>query len=175
MAQTYYIDGYNVLHYSDYLTELANTDLEYARGTLINEIVPWCGSTGDNVKIVFDGQGRQAETIETEHIGTNLDVIYAPKTKTADQIIERSVYKSNKKESIIVVSADRGIVDLCMGMGSLIMSPKNFWAMVRESGSQVSQKIERDKTRTSMGSMEDRLDETVRAQLQDLKDKLDEK
>ena len=60
-----------------------------------------------------------------------------------------------------------------MGMGALIMNPKHFWDMLQESSNQVSRKIERDNMSTSMGSMEDRLDDSVLSKLRALKDKLD--
>ncbi|PCJ57118.1 MAG: hypothetical protein COA73_11025 [Candidatus Hydrogenedentota bacterium] len=174
MAQTYFIDGYNLLLHAPELKRLANRDLESARETFINMIIPWCMNSGEQVNIIFDGQGRRTEKAESEHVAPNLNVIYTSGNTTADAIIERAVFKSQQRMSVIVVSADRGIVDLCMGMGALIMSPANFWTQIQESDQQVERKIASSKENSSLNRMEDRLGSDAMDKLKKLRDSLDD-
>jgi len=174
MAQTYFIDGYNLLLNAPELKRLANRDLESARATFINMIIPWCMNSGEQVNIIFDGQGRRTEKAAPEHVAPNLDVVYTSGETSADAIIERAVFKSSQRMSVIVVSADRGIVELCMGMGALVMSPANFWTQIQDSDQQVERKLAASKQNTSLNRMEDRLDSDTMENLKKLRDSLDE-
>ena len=61
MHQTYYIDGYNVLHHNTELEELMRDHFEVARDQLIDRIVHWCAASGEKANIIFDGQGKRTE------------------------------------------------------------------------------------------------------------------
>jgi predicted RNA-binding protein with PIN domain len=172
MKQTYYIDGYNVIHLSGELQALMNTDIELAREGLIEKIMRWCGASGEHAKIIFDGQGQQTQQSPHHDQTGPLEVIFSSKYKTADSIIERAVYKSSSKHAVIVVSADRGITDLCMGMGALVMSPNNFWYSIQETITETTRSIQQTR-RGQIGRLEDQWDQETIDKLKRLKKKLD--
>lgn len=170
--QTYYIDGYNLIHHSDSLRNLMDTDFEIARDKLVDLIIRWCASTGNHAKVIFDGQGKRVEQ-SPNHPSTDLvEIFFTSKHKTADSIIERAVYKSKHKNSVIVVSADRGITDLCMGMGALTMNPQHFLTSIQEARTETERTI-RKTQKSQIGTMEDRIDPAVLERLQKLRDDLD--
>ncbi|HIA48393.1 MAG TPA: hypothetical protein EYN96_10600 [Candidatus Hydrogenedentes bacterium] len=172
MHQTYYIDGYNVLHHSSELEELMRDHFEVARDQLIDRIVHWCAASGEKANIIFDGQGKRTEA-SPNHPDTKLvEILFSSKHLTADMIIERAVFQSSRRESIIVVSADRGITDLCMGKGALVMHPRHFWESIRESDSETRRSVAKTQT-TRMGSLEDTLDDSAREHLERIRGELD--
>ncbi len=172
MNQTYYIDAYNVIHYSDELAALLHGHFEIARDKLIEQTIRWCAATGEKAKLIFDGQGERTESSSSHSDTGQVEILFSSKHKTADMIIERAVFQSSRNESIIVVSADRGITDLCMGKGALVMHPKNFWTSMREVDSETSRSIKNTQT-TKMGSLEDSLNESARAHLERIRRELD--
>ena len=172
MSEIYYIDGYNLLHYVPQWKDLAEHDLEGARDALVVAVSKWCAATSHTAKIVFDGAGRRTEA--TDHMGASggVEVLYTSRQKTADSIIERGVYEAQHRASIIVVSADRGILDLCLGMGALSMKPDNFVATMNEAASGLSEKIAGAQFRGSLGTVEDALNEEEKAELDRLRGRL---
>ena len=172
MSQTYYIDGYNVIHHSEELKRLLHGHFEVARDKLIDQTLRWCAASGEKAKIIFDGQGKRTEG-SVNHPDTNLvTILFSSKHKTADMIIERAVFQAPRKESIIVVSADRGITDLCMGKGALVMHPLHFWTTIREAETETKRSIAKTQTK-QMGTLEEALDESAIEILERIKKNLE--
>ena len=132
-GEVYYIDGYNLLHFHEPWEILAREDLAAARSKLIETVSRWRSRSGVEVRIVFDGQGRRAETSKEEGGEKGLTVTFASRHASADALIERGVYESVGRGPVIVVSGDHGVTDLCGGMGALCMSPKQFLSVVWEA------------------------------------------
>jgi uncharacterized protein len=171
-TQTYYIDGYNIIHHSDSLRKLLNTDFEIARNKLVEKIIRWCAATGNRGILIFDGQGKRMEE-SPNHPATDLvKILFTSKHKTADSIIERAVYKSKNKNRVIVVSADRAITDLCMGMGALVMNPQHFLTSIQESKNETRRAISNTQT-TQIGTLEDRMDPDTIEKLRKMREGLD--
>lgn len=171
-SQTYYIDGYNLIYQSDTLRNMLNTDLEIARDKLIDQIVRWSASTGNRAHIIFDGQGKRLELSPNHPATDQVEILFTSKYKTADSIIERAVYKSKQKNSVIVVSADRGITDLCIGMGALIMNPQHFLTSIQESHVETKRSIQKSQTK-QISTLEDRMDSSTLEHLRKIRDELD--
>jgi predicted RNA-binding protein with PIN domain len=165
MPSTYYIDGYNVIHHSSMLRPLAAQDFEAAREALIEKVGRFCAATGCQAKIIFDGRGRLAQPVIPACQYPGLEVTYSPGHQSADAVIERTVYMSSDRRSIIVVSADRGIRDLCRGLNALVMEPDNFLASVREADTDTRITLERIGRPDSLLRVEERLDDAALAKL----------
>jgi predicted RNA-binding protein with PIN domain len=171
MSQTYYIDAYNVIHFSPELEALMHNHFELARDKFIDRTIRWCAMSGEKAKIIFDGQGKRTQGSDN-HPNTNLvEILFSSKNKTADMIIERAVFQAPRKETIIVVSADRGITDLCMGKGALVMHPSNFWTTIQEADSETRRSVSKTQTK-KMGTLEDSLDDGARSLLERIRDDL---
>jgi predicted RNA-binding protein with PIN domain len=98
-------------------------------------------------------------------------VRYAPAHSTADTVIEREVYKGTHRMSCVVVSNDRGLRDLCRGMGALVMEASNYLESLSE--------LQRDVTDTLRQTqipkpvfLEESLSPEMMEQLRQLKEKL---
>ena len=172
MSEIHLVDGYNVLHKCRTLKGLLRADLETAREALIDKVAHHCAQTGTRVTIVFDGRARQ----NTERVAHNrnvgsLEVLYSPAQLTADSVIERMVYESPRKMEVVVVTNDRGVRDLCRGMGALVMDAANFLQSIEESGRSTSEQLQRTR-QNSPHHLEDRLDSEAIEQLKRLRKKL---
>ncbi len=175
MQSVYYIDGYNVLHHSSLLRPLAEQDFEAARGALIEKVGRFCSATGNQAKIVFDGRGRRAEPIPQLKLFPGLEVVYSPGHQSADALIERTVYGATNRRSIIVVSGDRGIRNLCRGLNALVMDPDNFLSSVRASDADTRAVIEKNQRPDNLRWMESRLGGASLDALRKLKTDLESK
>ena len=103
----------------------------------------------------------------------DLEVLYSPGHQSADALIERVVYAATNRRAIIVVSADRGIRDLCRNLNALVMEPDNFLASVREADGNTRSTLEFLERGDTLRRVENRLDERDLDQLRKLKEKLD--
>ena len=174
MATLYYIDGYNVVHHAPGLVELARHDLERAREMLVDHVAHFCSLTGERARVVFDGLGRRPQPARPAS-APGVEVIYAPAHSSADAYIERAVYKTADRREIVVVTADRGIRDLCMGLGALVMSPEAFLNAARQDETMQMARRRLSGDGDVIGRVEDRMAEDERARMQALRDRLDKK
>ena len=172
MPETYYIDGYNVIHHSTVLRPLLKHSFENARDALIEKAARFAIATGLQVKVVFDGRGRKMESAAPVLTVPGLEVLYSPGHLTADALIERIVYNSPDRRSIIVVSADRGIRTLCHTLNALVMDPDNFLASVREKDALTRSIIQNLQKPDNHGRIEERLDGDTIDKLRRLRDEL---
>lgn len=173
MHDLYLIDGYNLLNHLPDLASLANRDLEAAREALAARISQWCDTTNLRAYLIFDGRGRRSEERAIPGLSNRLRVIFTSHEKTADAIIERAVYESPRKESVIVVTADRGITSLCLGMGAITMRPEYFVSSLNEASAQVRERVEaRKKDTEGFGRVEEQIGGAALDALQRLREKL---
>ncbi|MBM3289531.1 MAG: hypothetical protein FJY92_05215, partial [Candidatus Hydrogenedentes bacterium] len=100
---------------------------------------------------------------------------YSPGHLTADAIIEREVYSARHRREMVVVTGDRGIRDLCRGLGSLVMAPAHFLKMVDEVLARSSAHLRTHYEKFSTNLLEDRLPDHARDTLAKLKKRLKEK
>jgi len=172
MPVTYYIDGYNVIHFCDRLKPLAAQNFEAARDALVERTCRFCAITGERAKIVFDGRGRQREAMPAMRNAGGLEIVYSPGHQSADTLIERMVHIAPQRRAIIVVSHDRGLRDLCRGLGALVISPDNFLTMVDQAIANTRHNLDVENQRLRRHTVEERLDEAELAHLQRLKKEL---
>lgn len=173
MASIYYIDGYNVIHHSARLRPLAMENFELAREALIEHVGRFCVATGSVVKIIFDGRGRRAEAGPPVRGVSGLEVLYSPGHQSADALIERTVYHLPNRRNVIVVSADRGIRDLCRGLSALVMDPDTFLETIRETESDTRATLDHLKRSDTLNRIENRLDEGNMSALMRIKKQLE--
>ncbi|MBN2308557.1 MAG: NYN domain-containing protein [Candidatus Hydrogenedentes bacterium] len=172
MPLTYYIDGYNVIHFCPALRPLADANFESARDALIERVARFCSASGDSAKIVFDGRGRQADPHLPFRAGPGLEVVYSPAHQSADALIERTAYHAPNRRDLVVVTGDRGIRGLCRGMGTLVMEPNHFLSTIDERLNRERDDLQRTHERHTGISIEERLDEASQSRIQALKKRL---
>ena len=175
MNSTYYIDGYNVIYHSSVLRPLALESFEIARDALIEKVARFCVASGHQVKVVFDGRGNRSESTTPLSGAPGLEVLYSQGQQSGDAFIERTVYAAPNPRNVVVVSADRGIRDLCRNLNALVMDPDNFLASIRETDGDTRATIQRIQRGDSLNRIENRLDGTALDRLLKHKQELEEK
>lgn len=169
MSEIYYIDGYNLLHTHPGWTALANEDLEAAREAVVEAVSAWTLNRGCRACVFFDGQGRRPERVMHDAGRPNVEVMYTSSKLSADALIERGVYTAERRHTVIVVTADRGIRDFCLGLGAITMTPKHF--LIGMDSPLPSRPAVRPGN--PVGRVEDMLDDETAKRLREMRAKLD--
>ena len=99
------VDGYNVIYAWPELKELANHNLDGARGALLDILCDYQGMKGIEVIAVFDAYKLQNHAEEyTEY--NNIHVVFTKTAQTADYYIERFTKENSKNYRIRVATSD---------------------------------------------------------------------
>ncbi len=99
------VDGYNIIFAWEELRALAETNIESARGKLMDDLCDYQGYAGMTLILVFDAYKVKghAEEIAKYH---NIYVVYTKEAETADQYIEKTVHKIGRKYDVTVATSD---------------------------------------------------------------------
>lgn len=119
------VDGYNIIFAWQDLKELAETNIEGARGKLMDVLSNYQGYKKINVIVVFDAykvKGNQG-TVQKYH---NIDVVYTKEAETADAYIEKTVHQMGKTFDITVATSDALEQLIIMGQGGHRMSAQGL-------------------------------------------------
>jgi predicted RNA-binding protein with PIN domain len=144
------IDGYNFINKSPALIKAKNRSIESAREQLFNIIQAYCDSTDTESAIIYDGsQSQRSEE------GTNPKVIFARKNETADTVIEslvatlfnHKVPNLNGNRQVRVVTDDRMVANMVIGMGASCISADMFRRELNSLSLSVRNAIEKDESR----------------------------
>jgi len=172
MPNHYLVDGYNVLHCTAAYKPMMRMGLETARDAFINQLALFCANSQDSVTVVFDGS-ESLESNVTPFAGVpRLEVRYSPGKHSADTVIERLIYNAPERTRAVVVTRDRGLRELCQGMGAFSMAPESFLTTVREWESRTAQHVQTYHARKNIAAVEERLEPGQLKQLEEFKKRL---
>ena len=119
------VDGYNIIFAWDELKELAEVNIEGARGKLMDVLCNFRGYRKNIVILVFDGYkvpGNPGEVLKYH----NIYVVYTKEAETADQYIEKTVQDISKKYDVKVATSDALEQMIILGQGARRMSAKEL-------------------------------------------------
>lgn len=129
MPEHYYIDGYNLLHVLLKNKKTKHIDLEQHRNQLIHLLHEFASLTGSKITVVFDGNSNeniQPYLTRKSSSEQKFEILFSSKGSDADSLIEHCIYREIHKDTIFVVSSDRALRDVCVGMGVFVMQPERF-------------------------------------------------
>lgn len=132
------VDGYNIIFAWDFLKELAEMNLEAARGKLMDILCNYQGFSGVILIVVFDAykvKGNPGEIFKYH----NIHVVYTKEAETADQYIEKTTHELGHKHQVTVATSDSLEQVIVMGQGARRLSASDF----REEVEQAEQEIRR--------------------------------
>jgi predicted RNA-binding protein with PIN domain len=158
------VDAYNIMHADVELESLMDKDLGAARESLIAELTDYCAREGQPLELVFDAGGRPGG-ISTEKRTTYLTITYTARGESADDYIERLIYKGHRPlASATVVTGDYAQQRIAQGAGVLRMAPREFLAKLQESREELREQIAPADRKRKKARLSDRLPaETVAA------------
>lgn len=119
------VDGYNVIFAWEELKELAQINLDGARGKLLDILCNYQAVKKCNLIAVFDAyrlEGHQTEVLDYH----NVHVVYTKEAETADRYIERFAHENAKKYDVTVVTSDGLEQIIIVGEGCHLVSSREF-------------------------------------------------
>ena len=119
------VDGYNVIHAWEETKELAHTNMDGARGVLLDILSDYQGYTGETVIAVFDAYMRRDNPGHREKYH-NVQVVFTKEDETADAYIERMAHELSGKARLRVVTSDVAERTNVSGSGALRVSCREF-------------------------------------------------
>ena len=131
------IDGYNFIFTEPELRQLARDSLGTAREHLLDRLSNFCGFTGQNGVVVFDGFRTVGNPgSRTDH--ANIHVVYTPEGETADAYIEHLASEIGKNDRVSIITGDTMIRISAMRSGVLRISPEEFMLELEDAEKQLA-------------------------------------
>lgn len=164
------VDGYNIIFAWDSLKELAQVNLDSARGKLMDILSNFQGYRKMHLILVFDAykvKGNPGSTVRYH----NIDVVYTKEAETADQYIEKVTHEIGKKHHVRVATSDGLEQLIIMGAGAVRVSARELQQEVMAVGAELRQMFLRPEKRQGDGKnylLEDASEE-VKEYLQQMK------
>ncbi len=123
------VDGYNIIFAWNELKELAQVNLDAARGKLQDILSNYQGYTKCHLIVVFDAYKVKGNHGSIEKCD-NIYVVYTKEAETADAYIEKTVKEIGKKYRVTVATSDRLEQMIVVGEGASRLSAKDFYAEI---------------------------------------------
>lgn len=130
------VDGYNVIYAWDELKELLDTNVDAARGKLLDEMCNYQGMKGMELIVVFDAyRVKGHETEITDYL--NIHVVYTKEAETADQYIEKFAHTHGRKYDVTVATSDGLEQIIIRGQGCRLLSARELKRNYEEAKAQI--------------------------------------
>ena len=120
------VDGYNIVFALEDLKELAEVNIEAARGKLADILCNYQGYKGCTLILVFDAYKVVGNTGEMTDYH-NIHVVYTKEAETADQYIEKLAHEIGRKYNVTVATSDGMEQLIIRGQGCRLLSARELW------------------------------------------------
>lgn len=130
------VDGYNIIFSWEDLKELAEVNLEAARGKLMDILCNLQGYRKYTVILVFDAYRVEGSrgSISKYH---NIHVVYTKEAETADQYIEKTAHELGRQYEVTVATSDALEQVIIMGQGAKRMSAQGLLEEVQNVNGEI--------------------------------------
>ncbi len=119
------VDGYNIVFAWEDLKELAQVNIEAARGKLMDILCNYQGYKGCTLILVFDAYKVIGNTGEMTDYH-NIHVVYTREAETADQYIEKLAHEIGRKYNVTVATSDGMEQLIIRGQGCRLLSAREL-------------------------------------------------
>ncbi|HVY72151.1 MAG TPA: NYN domain-containing protein [Verrucomicrobiae bacterium] len=119
------VDGYSLLHNWPELAPGKARHSAMAREELIHMLTHYQDAIKTPVTVIFDGAGAPPGTPKNESTPA-VEVLYSPKGKTADDLIERAAHRLSAYGPVLVVTDDFAERDTVVTFGGMFSSCAGF-------------------------------------------------
>jgi len=140
------IDGYSLLHAWPDLAPGEPRHSAEARDELIGVLTQYGDAVGTPVSVIFDGGGAPKGTPKPVS-SPEMEVLYSPRGKTADDVIERVAFRMVKLGEVLVVTNDHAERDLVMSFGAQAWSCEQFILDANAALTQLTEAVARHNRR----------------------------
>ncbi len=155
------VDGYNIIYASEELKDLSVTNMDGARGRLLDILCNYQGMKKCHLIAVFDAY--RVEGHKTEYFDYhNIHVVYTKEAETADAYIEKFAHENARKYHVTVATSDGLERVIIRGAGCQLLSAKEFW----EEISQMNRRMQEEHIKPAAGGRRYLLDDVDREALE---------
>ncbi|WP_455714364.1 NYN domain-containing protein [Anaerosporobacter sp.] len=119
------VDGYNIIYAWQELNQLAQTNMDGARGKLQDILCNYQAIKKCNLIIVYDAyrvQGHMTEIMDYH----NIHIVFTKEAETADQYIEKFSQENSRKYNITVATSDGVEQVIIRGQGCRLLSAREL-------------------------------------------------
>lgn len=134
------VDGYNIIFAFRELKELADKNIDAARGKLLDMLSNYQGIRKWNLIVVFDAYrvaGHKTEFFDYH----NLHVVYTKEAETADAFIEKFAHENGKKYHVTVATSDGLEQIIIRGQGCFLMSARELEADIENANCELRESM----------------------------------
>lgn len=135
------VDGYNIIFSWEELADLAALNMTSARNALMDILSNYQGYKKDTLILVFDAykvQGNPGQVFKYH----NIYVVYTKEAETADQYIEKTVHRMNRKYNVTVATSDALEQVIILGQGAQRLSAQGLKDEVEQACHEIRQILE---------------------------------
>lgn len=132
------VDGYNIIFAWQELKELAEVNIDSARGKLLDILCNYQATKGCDLIAVFDAyrvKGHDTEILDYH----NIHVVYTKEAETADRYIEKFAHEHGRKYDVTVATSDGLEQIIILGQGCHLMSAREFEKEVAYASKQIQE------------------------------------
>lgn len=146
------VDGYNVIG-AWKEAERRGWSMDEARDQLMHQLLDYCGYTGEEAVLVFDGY-RSDRPVATEEKNGELTLVFTRHGETADSYIERLVVQTPKYRFVRVATSDGHEQSMVLGAGAVRMTSRELLREMRQlrNAGYAAQAAEQTLNRNSLAS-----------------------
>lgn len=119
------VDGYNIIFAWEELRELAEVNIDSARGKLMDILSNYQGVKKCTLILVFDAYKVEGFPGEVQKYH-NIYIVYTKEAETADQYIEKVAHEIGKKYHVTVATSDGTEQVIIRGQGCYLLSAKEL-------------------------------------------------
>lgn len=130
------VDGYNIIYAWEDLKELADVNIDAARGKLMDLLCNYQGIKKSELIVVFDAyrvKGHDTEIMDYH----NIHVVYTKEAETADQYIEKFAHEHGRKYDVTVATSDGLEQIIIRGQGCRLLSARELKNDMEEAQKQL--------------------------------------
>lgn len=135
------VDGYNIIYAFPNLKELAEQNVDAARGKLLDMLCDYQGVRKCQLIVVFDAYrvaGHKTEIFDYH----NIHVVYTKEAETADAYIEKFAHENGRKYHVTVATSDGLEQIIIRGQGCFLLSAKELEADLKMARQETLSTIE---------------------------------
>ncbi len=162
------VDGYNIIFAWDQLKELAESNMDAARGCLQDIMCNYQGFTGRTVIIIYDAyRVPDHDTSVMEY--NNIHIVFTKTAETADQYIEKLAIDLRPEHHVTVATSDGVEQVIVISQGCDILTAPRLYDEVRSTESTIREE-HLDTQVSQRNYLIDQLSDEAKAELENIKD-----
>ena len=134
------VDGYNIIHAWDDLRQIAEVNIDGARGKLLDVLSNYAAYRGIELIAVFDSYRVPGHAEEASRYH-NIEVVFTKQSETADAYIERYALQHARRRRVCVATSDEQVQIGIRSAGAYVISAHELASLVRSAEAEIRERV----------------------------------